>query len=453
MSLKQIIKLTSPDPNKTKNYRLRSSTKSDFDRDNGCWRILTKGGYLEFILTLEEQQGVNLIFELSSQVADSSSSSPIKIAVNGTLICSGFDPQVTSFYYMPWPISNKIMRAGENRIIISLIGGTTALMIRTAIVDLRQAPDDGKDWLSYMPDSMSIGDINLPGTHDSAAINSIAPTPYACHRYSITDQLCGGVRLLDVRLKVKKDTVYTFMTCHGDIGSSFAINEYQSFLSLMDECKDFLSRHHLETIILSLKIDDWNGYLQDERNVMNALFYTMKSYPIESSENLQVLGDVRGKIVLLNRINSDPRFGVPLGWEDNTEGSWLPNQVGRNFAVYVQDRYKELPIVGATSYKTDLIKSAIRIKGEHCNAVVLNFASATRFGVIGIYTMGRLLAYFGSSPRASRPQKLGWLLFDYPFEQYTTDKYGMLDIVKFIISSNHNYDGYEQEFVVGKDEL
>ncbi|MEE8046293.1 MAG: hypothetical protein V3T49_05580, partial [Dehalococcoidia bacterium] len=88
------------------------------------------------------------------------------------------------------------------------------------------------------------------------------------------------------------------------------------------------------------------------------------------------------------------------------------------------------------------------------NEVVLNFASATYFGVIGIYVMGDLLRYFGANPAASRPQKFGWTMFDYSFEQYETDIYDWVDIVKMVISSNFNYTGYEKKFqVIEHDEL
>lgn len=216
------------------------------------------------------------------------------------------------------------------------------------------------NWLSFIPDSIQIGDINLPGTHDSAAINLIIPTPYACHKHSITDQLCGGIRLLDVRLKVNKnDTQYAFATCHGDLGSSTGFNEYQSFPSLLQECKTFLTANGSEMIVMSLKVDDWNGYGFDQDNVLNALYALIYTYPITCSKDMQTLGEVRGRIVLYNRINDDLRFGVPVHWDDNTPGSLAQGSPHRSFGVYVQDQYRGLPTFGASAYKLNLVTSAI----------------------------------------------------------------------------------------------
>lgn len=453
MDMKQTIDFSVPNPVATANYSLPLYQECDFNGAYRCWSINFVDGFFKFNLRLSQKQGVNLIFQLCSSVVNGVSNCPINIIVNGQLLVSGFDPHIINFYDMVWSVPAAMLNTGDNEIILKLIGGNTKVFMRYAIVDLGLAPTNEKNWLSFVSDSMSIGDINLPGTHDSAAINSTINTPYACHRFSITDQLGGGVRLFDIRLKVKmNDNKYTFVTCHGDIGSYSGINEYQSFPSLMDECKNFLAAYGSEMIVMSLKVDDWNGYNSDAVNVLNALYALISTYPITSSRDIQRLGDVRGKIVLINRINSDLHFGVPIGWNDNTSGSFANGNNNRGFDVYVQDQYKGLPIFGSNDYKLNLVTSAFGKK--QTTPVVLNFASATWYGIIGVYIMGDMLGYFGANSSANRPAKFGWILFDYQFEQYNTDTYGWLDIVRFIISSNRSYSGYENNFkIIGHDEL
>jgi GH18 family chitinase len=314
---------------------------------------------------------------------------------------------------------------------------------------------DRRNWLSAIPDLTLIGDINLPGTHDSAAINLKIYTPYACQDRSITDQLNGGIRVLDVRLKVKKSgSQYEFATCHGDIKGPFeGLNEYQSFPSLLDECKNFLGRNSTEVVIMSLKVDDWSTYHGDSTNVFNALNTLLSNYPTSFSKDMPSLGEVRGKIFLYNRITDNLQFGVPISWSDNTSGSYANESLNRSYKVYVQDQYKDLPSWGANEEKLKLVTEAFTKKEP--NEMVLNFASATWYVIKGVYITDDLLKYFRKKSTQNRLTKFGWTMFDYPFTTNLiigTDN-GSVDIVGLVISSNFNYSGFEKYVIHEHDEL
>jgi hypothetical protein len=307
-----------------------------------------------------------------------------------------------------------------------------------------------------LSDTLLISEINVPGSHDAAAINTSISTPYACHNYSITDQLRYGIRLLDVRLQIsQKGSTFTFMTCHGDIGSIIKMNTYQSFPSLLEECKAFLGSHSGEVVLMSLKVDDWSDTI-DKSAALSALASLLKQYPTTAQASLPTLGAVRGKIFLYNRINDSLDLGVPICWSPNTDGSYAKASPNRSYKVYVQDRYKGLPTIGANGVKYDLVTKAFLQKKS--GEVVWNFASATWYGVIGVYIMGDLLNYFGAKPASGRLSVFGWTLFDYSFNYYNTNTYGAMNIVQLIISSNSvpRYTGYDQVFKVitdGHDEL
>lgn len=453
MVQKQTIDFTVPNPSATANYSLPLYQGCDYNQMYTCWSINCVQGFFKFNLNLPKKQGVNLIFQLCSSTLNGTSNCPINITVNGQLLVSGFDPHIYNFYDMVWSVSADMLQAGNNEIILKLVGGSTKVFMRYAIVDIYDKPVSNRNWLSNISDSVLIGDINLPGTHDSAAINTTIHTPYACHCLSITEQLNGGIRVLDVRLKVTKSgNQYEFVTCHGDFGSSSGVNEYQAFPSLLDECKSFLGSNSTEVILMSLKVDDWSTYRGDYTNVLNALNTLLSSYPTDSSKDMPSLGNVRGKIFLYNRINDDLRFGVPISWNDNTSGSYANSSPNRSYNVYVQDQYKDLPTFGANEVKFNLVTDAFTKKKP--DEMVLNFASATWYGVIGVYIMGDLLDYFGKNSAPNRLTKFGWTMFDYSFEKYQTDTYGSVDIVSLVISSNFNYSGFENKFkVIVHDEL
>lgn len=299
---------------------------------------------------------------------------------------------------------------------------------------------DLSTWMKKVSDSKLVCEINIPGAHDAAAINETIHTPYSCQDYTITNQLMYGIRLLDVRIKVyEKSSVYTFYTCHGDIGA----NTYQSLISLMDECKNFLTINGSEAIIMSIKIDDWNG-ATNRAAALNALTSLLNSYPVYKSRDMPQLQQVRGKIFLYNRINDDLSLGAPISWSDNTSGSYASNSSNRKYNVYVQDKYKDLPTIAPTAEKFKLVIDAFAQKktGE----VVWNFASATWFGITGIYVQPDLLDWFGKNAAVGRPANFGWTLFDYPEYWYRSNTYGVLSVITIIVNSNFGYISFPETY-------
>ena len=117
---------------------------------------------------------------------------------------------------------------------------------------------DNARWIERIIEpNTRICDIALPGTHDSAAINTAIHTPYACQDRTIEEQLYGGVRLLDIRIKVKeRNNTFYFVTCHGDFGSCLTMNEYEPLQSVLTTCREFLEKNKHEFIVMSLKFDD-----------------------------------------------------------------------------------------------------------------------------------------------------------------------------------------------------
>ncbi|HSY77498.1 MAG TPA: hypothetical protein VK890_11610, partial [Bacteroidia bacterium] len=228
-------------------------------------------------------------------------------------------------------------------------------------------------------------------------------------------------------------------------------NEYQSFSSLLNECKDFLAKHKSEFIIMTLKMDDWNR--KDKTHVYAALdsllFSKTSNYPIYSTSNanLPALNKVRDKIYLLSRIDTTNEFGVPLAIPDKKCGVLNPVNTLRNYPIYVQDRYKDLG-TPAEKLKFELVKETIEKKRKGDGTIVLNFASAIKgcMNLGKVYLQDSLLTYFGSNTAAARPANFGWTMLNYSFWKYKTDKYSKLDIVKLIISSNFQYTDYPEKY-------
>ena len=200
---------------------------------------------------------------------------------------------------------------------------------------------DTAQWLKDLPGELLIGNINLPGTHNSAAIHLTRMRLHACQRHSITQQLHGGIRLLDVRLSVRRRAAgFDFLTCHGRIGR----NTFQSFPSLLDECCGFLAEYPSEFVVLLLKVDDWSNVGDHAGEALAELAGLLGLYPTLSGPVLPTLHAARGQLFLYNRLNDDPILGVPVRWKRDTAGSAAYESRERRYEVWVQDRYNDLSL-------------------------------------------------------------------------------------------------------------
>lgn len=141
--------------------------------------------------------------------------------------------------------------------ILALLLVTASLVLP---VTAMAAPYDTKNWMKYLPDSMPITEINMPGTHDSGTAHMGGPAfnPLArCQYDNIKDQMNKGLRVFDIRLtgEGKPD----------DLDDCFAMNLCHNFLScdksggcsvellylsdVADWARSFLKDHPTETVV------------------------------------------------------------------------------------------------------------------------------------------------------------------------------------------------------------
>lgn len=325
-------------------------------------------------------------------------------------------------------------------------------------------PNNNPNWLNQIPNYTLLRDINIPGTHNSAAITAVPNgTPYACHGTTITQQLTSGVRLLDVRLKIKKDLA--IVTCHGSIGLG-SINEYKSLDFLMTEVEVFLQANSSEFVIISLKIDDWAWGTRTYEEGYNALITFFSNRNRVDMTNFRAdmtLGEVRGSILTLNRLLDTKyldkitsiatratiteklvaTFGFPLTWTHNTDGEIRAfDSQGTN--IFVQDKFQNFG-GDDENLKFDLVRNAMEQKTDA--NIVLNYASSCTKFLKGVCIGDRIIDYIG---RRNTIDPFGWILFDYEHKVYEVDEIlddGTMDfsmfqasIVDLIVDSNQAVD-------------
>ncbi len=242
-------------------------------------------------------------------------------------------------------------------IIISSV--VAVALLSTSVVGFLVKQKSGSEkyanWMSKLDDNVSLRTINMPGSHDTMALYSIADLAGQCQSLSLHDQLNLGVRFLDIRLKEDHDKL---KAVHG------FIDQKVSFEKITKTIEDFIAKNPSEFIIMSVKEEDdpSNSEISFESALKS---YLNKDIYLKDNELPSKLGDVRGKVMLLSRY-ANSTIGVPAyeGWADSVSFT-LPND------IYVQDTYQ---ITSAEQKQEEIVKCL----NETGHALKINFLSAYR---------------------------------------------------------------------------
>ena len=264
--------------------------------------------------------------------------------------------------------------------------------------------------------------------------------------------------------KVKeRNNIFYFVTCHGNNGSFFTINEYEPLQSVLATCREFLEKNKHEFIVMSLKFDDLTR-IYDEENKSKLIvdkLYTMLDSELPGwkiFDNYKVQ-EVYGKVVVINRLNKDgfdvDCFGKP--WIVN-DGKSTDLTISKQH-IYFQDfyNYKLLASFGSKQEKLSRIDEALAVSNQY--DLVVNFCSfITGLGITTDYVntdvRNLLLKYRDGEKYYAK--KYGWFFIDYAFrhtddnELYSKTLDGMRNresLVDIIIDLNRDYHFYPLEHI------
>lgn len=205
------------------------------------------------------------------------------------------------------------------------------------------APDPAlSDWMSPLDDQRPLSLINIPGTHDSGT-RFIFPDYFLQDQdTSIARQLENGYRYLDVRVALNKagdglEIIHAFGTCR--TGAAVWTNAL-TFDDLVADTLAFLDAHPRETVIFCVKPERSS----DDADAVRVLLEERIARASErwfTENRIPALGEVRGRIVLCRRYESD--LGLDFNWADQGDPTVLADPVAvagnGSFTLAVQDRY------------------------------------------------------------------------------------------------------------------
>lgn len=253
---------------------------------------------------------------------------------------------------------------------------------RIQVLNRDAAADMGKtdkyaSWMSMLPDSRYLSEINIPGTHDSGTANvegswNSSTNFVSCQKYFIEQQLYAGVRSLDIRTAWNNDS-NTMVLVHGSASNvchtpDHGNSQNKTFASVLDTILAYLDKHPTEAVVLTLKIDSGDKTKGTE-TLRTILKQYIKAHPdrfydwtkgsgsatwsvTQARMSSPKLGDVRGRIVMLTRVNFAD--GMPdmlynyvgpdlTQWDSSYDDDKHYAQKiasGSTVSVYIQDDYE-----------------------------------------------------------------------------------------------------------------
>lgn len=209
-------------------------------------------------------------------------------------------------------------------------------------------------WLAELDSDVPVLQYNILGTHDCVTQYIQQPHISRCQNLNIYQQLCIGVRALDIRVGSRGDRLKMVHGIAKAFNTSNRLGRQMDMADVLGHCYRFLRENPSETIIFQFKND--NG--KENEKCFDNLFYTYINADKDKwflENRIPTLGEARGKIVLLRRCKMDNKSEfTPLNtgidfsrWVEQDEA--VPNPLtletgGEHGASFiVQDRYKYKP--------------------------------------------------------------------------------------------------------------
>ncbi|WP_067518701.1 phosphatidylinositol-specific phospholipase C domain-containing protein [Endozoicomonas ascidiicola] len=153
------------------------------------------------------------------------------------------------------------------------------------------------DWMSRLNGNQRLSELSLPGTNGTMVINQ-GTDIVQTQAMSLRDQLNSGIRVLDIRVRHKENTLKLYhqtVSLNGSFG--------KDVLQVIDQ---FLTEHPTETVVFRLKsLDHWlrplgkNGNTRSLWKTLDADLAKYGSKRWVPTTNNPTLNEIRGSFVII----------------------------------------------------------------------------------------------------------------------------------------------------------
>lgn len=195
--------------------------------------------------------------------------------------------------------------------------------------------------------------------------------------------------------------------------------------SVISDCRNFLKENPSETVIFCLKRDD--GVNAFEVFDLFSKKYLEKGEIWYKENRIPTLGEVRGKIILMNRCGADPKntcytdFNTGLDFSDwceqySTDDIFIPHKIPAREKpseeiFYLQDMYRLSPEKKWKNAVLPFLENPPQNKG-----IILNFLSANN----GRFSPKFYIKHTNKNFEKftfRKCKKYGWIICDYPTDE------------------------------------
>ncbi len=161
-----------------------------------------------------------------------------------------------------------------------------------------------KNWMKDIDSDKKLFSLNIPGTHDAAARYVQYAHIAKCQDLSIFDQLCIGVRALDIRVTAEENKL---LMIHGVAKVFCTARKPKLHMDLeyvLTQIYAFLKENPSETVIFQFKNDSGKDF-EKSFDILFKKYIKPNKDKWYLKNTCPTLGEARGKIVLIRRCLMD----------------------------------------------------------------------------------------------------------------------------------------------------
>lgn len=278
-------------------------------------------------------------------------------------------------------------------------------------------------WMKELEDNREILRLNICGTHDCVTQYVQFSHISKCQNMNIYEQLCLGIRALDIRVQSSGDRL---KMVHGIAKAFNTPNHFSHQMDMADvlnHCYRFLDENKSEAIIFQFKNDSGKENEKCFDNLFNT--YISKNPNKWFLENRSpLLAEARGKIILIRRCKmadrknyTDKNTGIDFSkWveQDNLSPKPLTLKTsGENEMTFiVQDRFKYKP----EPRWNDCIKPFLDTMTAFNGTYIINYLS-TAGGIKGPYNNSKYINPRFLDYPLDKEKYYGTIYTDFPTEK------------------------------------
>lgn len=198
----------------------------------------------------------------------------------------------------------------------------TKNVILNLVIKMNSEKINLRKWMENIDDNRDLLSLNLVGTHD--CVTQYVQLSYfaRCQDRNIYEQLCIGVRGLDIRVKSKGNRLKMVHAFTKAFVKPSHLSAWMDMEDVLEHCYHFLDENPSETIVFQFK--------NDSGKEMEKCFDILYNTYIKADEDrwylenrVPLLSECRGKIVLIRRCKMADREEYNAGNRGIDFSNWV----------------------------------------------------------------------------------------------------------------------------------